>query len=132
MSSLPFGSRLQTSALLRPYLRLVGSEAVAPTPDESSKTAVIAYLAANRSGNGEMLRKASASARKSGGQLYAVIVDLPHARFGKAQVRALIDDLILASLLGAKIVRLESSDMVGELLRLAGQCHVCRIYVTRS
>ena len=130
--------RLETKLIARPHLRLVGGDrtnhidAIIRTPDESPKTAVMSCLVAGSCGNRELLRKASAAARKNGGQLYAVIVDSPRARPGKAQFRALIADLFLASSLGARALRLESSDVVGALLRFARQCHVGRIFVARE
>ena len=48
------------------------------------------------------------------------------------RVRTLIDDAILATHLGAKIVWLDSSDLVGELLQFARQSRVGRIFVTRN
>ena len=131
-------SGLQDSSMAQPNLRLVRSDcrshiqAIVRTPDESPKTAVMVCLTARSSGNSELLRKAYGGARQHGGEFYAVIVDSPHTRFGKAQVRALIDDAILASFFGAKIVRLESSDLVGALLRFARRCNVGRIFVTRD
>ena len=131
-------SGLQDSSMAQPNLRLAGSDrknhlqAIVRTPDESSKAAVMACLTARSSGNSELLRKASAAAREHGAEFYAVIVNSPHTRFGKAQVRALIDNIILASYFGAKIVQLESSDVVGALLRFARQSNVDRIFITRS
>jgi K+-sensing histidine kinase KdpD len=132
------GAWLEAKSIARPSLRLVDSDqisqirAIVRTPDESRKAAVMSCLGAGSSGNSELLRKASAAPHKNGGQLYAVIVDSPHARLGKAQFRALIVDLFLASSLGAKVVRLESSDVLGALLRFARQCHVGRIFVMRE
>lgn len=131
-------SGLQDSSMAQPNLRPVRSDcrshlqAIVRTPDESPKTAVMVCLTARSSGNSELLRKASAAAREHGAEFYAVIVNSPHTRFGKAQVRALIDDIILASYFGAKIVQLESSDVVGALLQLAGQSNVSRIFITRN
>jgi len=131
-------SRLRADSMAQPNLRLAEGDrrnhlrAIVQTPDESPKTAVMACLTARSSGNSELLRKASAAAREHGAEFYAVIANSPHTRFGKAQVRALIDDLILAGYFGAKIVRLESSDVVGELLQLARQSNVGRIFITRS
>ena len=130
--------RLEAKSIARPHLRLVGGDrtnhiqAIIRTPDESPKTAVMSCLVAGSCGNSELLRKASAAARKNGGRLYTVIVDSPHTRPGKAQFRALIDDLFLASSLGARAVRLESYDAVGALLLFARRCHVGRIFVTRE
>ncbi len=93
---------------------------------------MIACLTTSRSGNGELLRKAHRAARENGAGFYAVFVDSPRSRIGMAEVRALIDDAILASYLGAKIVWLESTDTVGELLELARQSHVGRIFVSRG
>ena len=124
--------------MAQPNLRLARSDrrnhlqAIVRTSDESPKTAVMACLTARSSGNGELLRKASTAAREHGAEFYAVIVNSLHTRFGKAQARALIDDKILASYFGAKIVRLESSDVVGALLQLANQSNVGRIFITRS
>lgn len=122
-------SRPPANSVAKPYLRLVESYR---TPDESPGTAVIACLKASRSGNSELLRKAHRAARESGARLYAVFVDSLRTRFGRARVRALIDDAILASYLGAKIVWLESTDTVGELLQLARQSHVGPIFVSET
>jgi K+-sensing histidine kinase KdpD len=93
---------------------------------------VIACLSANGSGNGELLRRASAAAREQTGQFYAVFVDSARTRFGNADVQALMEDAILASYLGARIIWLKSSDVVGELLRFASQSRVGRVFVTRN
>ena len=79
-------SHLPATSVAKPYLRLVDK------PDESPGTAVIACLTASRSGNSELLRKAHRAARESGARLYAVFVDSLRTRFGRARVRALIDD----------------------------------------
>ena len=131
-------SRLRADSMAQPNARLAGSDrrnhlrAIVRIPDESPKTAVMACLTARSSGNSELLRKASAAAREHGAEFYAVIANSPHTRFRKAQVRELIDDIILAGYFGAKIVRLESSDVVGELLQLARQSNVGRIFITRN
>jgi K+-sensing histidine kinase KdpD len=131
-------SCLRPDSMAQPNAKLAGSDrrnhlrAVVQTPDGSPKTAVMACLTARSSGNSELMRKASAAAREHGAEFYAVIANSPHPRFGKAQVRELIDDIILAGYLGAKIVRLESSDVVGELLQLARQLNVGRIFITRD
>ena len=54
------------------------------------------------------------------------------ARFEKVQVRRLVDDAVLGSDLGAKIVWLDSSDVVGELLQFARQSDIGRIFVARN
>jgi K+-sensing histidine kinase KdpD len=114
-------------SVCQPNLRLVTSD----TRDRAN-TAVMACLSASTSGNSELLRKASAAARENGGDFYAVMVDSPRHRFGNARVRALIDDAILASYLGAKVVWLESSDVVGALLQFARQSDIGRIFVARN
>jgi K+-sensing histidine kinase KdpD len=43
-----------------------------------------------------------------------------------------VDDAVLASRLGAKILWLDSPDMVGSLLRLADQFHIGRVFVPRQ
>jgi K+-sensing histidine kinase KdpD len=43
-----------------------------------------------------------------------------------------VDDAVLASRLGAKILWLDSPDMVGSLLRLANQFHIGRVFVPRQ
>ncbi len=83
-------------------------------------------------GNSEVLRKASAAARENDSEFYAVLIDPPRMGFGNARVRALVDDAILASYLGAKIIWLESSDVVGELLQFARQSSTCQFFVARS
>ena len=92
----------------------------------------MACLTLSSSGNSELLRKASAAAHENDGEFYAVLADSPRTRFGKGRVRTLIDDAILASYLGAKIVLLESFDVVGELLRFAQQSDIGRIFVARN
>ncbi len=80
--------------------------------------------------NADLLRKAQLAARESGGAFYAVLLDSPRTRFGKVQADAL-DDVILASYFGAKIVWLKSSDVVDELLRFARKTETGRIFVAR-
>jgi K+-sensing histidine kinase KdpD len=92
----------------------------------------MACLVAGNSGNAELLRKASEAACKHNGELYAVVVDSHRSRFDKEQVHGLVDDAILSSDLGAKIVWLDSPDVVGELLKFAQQFRIGRIFVTRS
>jgi len=92
----------------------------------------MACLSARGSSNGELLRRASAAAREQHSQFYAVFVDSARTRFGNADVQALIEDAILATYLGARIVWLKSSDVVGDLLRFASQSRVGRVFVTRK
>jgi len=120
-------SRSLTDSIAPPNLRLVTND-----PSHRAKTAVMACLTARSSGNSELLRKASAAARENDGEFYAVMADSPRSRFGNARVRALIDDAILASYLGAKVIWLESSDAVGELLQFARQSDIGRIFVARN
>lgn len=130
-------SRLPFDSIREPNLRLVSRDRVPAlvstrVSEESAKTAVMACLSARSFGNREMLLKASAAARKHGGEFYAALIDSPHTRFGTAQGRTLIDDAILAGSLGAKIVRLDSYDIVGELLNFARHSHIGRIFVARN
>lgn len=120
-------SRSLTDSIAPPNLRLVTND-----PSHRAKTAVMACLTARSSGNSELLRKASAAARENDGEFYAVLADSPRGRFGNARVRTLIDDAILASYLGAKVIWLESSDTVGELLQFARQSDIGRIFVARN
>ena len=92
----------------------------------------MACLSARGSNNGDLLRRASAAAREHDGQFYAIFVNSPRTRFGNADVQALIEDAILASHLGARVVWIELSDVVGELLRFASQSRVGRVFVTRN
>ena len=92
----------------------------------------MACVSACSSGNPQLLLEASAAARERGGEFYAVLVDWPQTRPGKTQVRTLVDDAILASYLGAKIVWLDSSDRVEELLKFARRTRIGRIFVLRS
>jgi K+-sensing histidine kinase KdpD len=124
--------RLRDYPTVQPNLRLVAGGTPARSSLESAKSAVMACLTATGSGNGELLRKAQSAALESGGEFYAVLIDPPRMLFGKAQLRALIDDAILAGYLGARIVWLESSDVVGEVLQLAHQSGVGRIFVSRN
>jgi K+-sensing histidine kinase KdpD len=137
-SVVSFNSYLRADSIAQPSLKLRGSEAVNSSPvalqvpAQSSKTAVMACLTPTDCGNSELLRKAHRAALENGGEFYAVLSGSRRSRFAKAQVRTLLDDAILASYLGAKIVWLESSDVVGDLLQLARQSQVGRIFVTRN
>ena len=126
-ASIPSTSHSPTDSIAQPNLRLVTND-----PSHRAKTAVIACLTSHSSGHSELLRKASAAARENGGEFYAVLADSPRSRFGNARVRTLIDDAILATYLGAKIIWLESSDIVGELLKFARQSGIGRIFVARN
>ncbi len=124
-------------SIRQPNLRLVPRDPIIDpsiyrSSEESTRIAVMACLVAGNSGNAELLRKASAAAREHNGELYAVVVDSHRTRFDKEQVRQLIDDAVLGKDLGAKIVWLDSSDVVEELLRVARQFRVGRIFVTRN
>jgi K+-sensing histidine kinase KdpD len=123
----PFRSRSRTDSIAQPNLWLVTDD-----PNHRAETAVMACLTASSSGNSELLRKAAVAARENHGEFYAVLVDSPRHRFGNARVRTVIDDAVLSSYLGAKIILLESSDVVGELLQLARQSGIGRIFVARS
>jgi K+-sensing histidine kinase KdpD len=116
-------------SIRQPNLRLVPRD---PIIDLSTRSAVMACLVAGNSGNAELLRKASEAAREHNGELYAVLVDSHRTRFHKVQIRGLIDDAVCAKDLGAKIVWLDSSDVVGELLQAARQFRIGRIFVTRN
>jgi K+-sensing histidine kinase KdpD len=135
-SIIPSKSLLRADSFSQPNLRLVANEkrilATARTEKQLPRTAVMACLSARGSSNGELLRRASAAAREQHGQFYAVFVDSARTRFGNADVQALIEDAILASYLGARIVWLKSSDVVGDLLRFASQSRVGRVFVTRK
>ena len=124
---IPSRSRSRSDSIAKPNLRLVTND-----PSHRAKTAVMACLTARSSGNSELVRKASAAAREDDGEFYAVLADSPRTRFRNARARTLIDDAILASYLGAKIIWLESSDVVGELLRFAQQSDIGRIFVARN
>jgi K+-sensing histidine kinase KdpD len=137
MASTASTSRLRVNSTGQPNLRLISSDGlndldVTRASAQSAKTAVIACLTGCSLDNSNLLHKASVAARERDGKFYAVVIDSPQSRFGMAQVRTLIDDAILASHLGAKIVWLESSDRVGDLLRLARQLRIGRIFVHRS
>jgi K+-sensing histidine kinase KdpD len=120
-------SRSHADSIARPNLRLVTSDT-----DHRANTAVMACLTFNSPGNSEVLRKASAAARENDCEFYAVLADPPRMRFGNARVRTLVDDAILASYLGAKILWLKSSDVVAELLHFAQQSGIGRIFVART
>ena len=92
----------------------------------------MAYLTPGKNGNERLLRKAKDAASESGGELIAVYIDTPRLLGGVANPRALIDDLILAGTLGARIVWLESRDPADELLKFAAKSGVSRIFVRRS
>lgn len=127
MASIITGSRSRTDSISQPNLRLITAET-----NHHAKTAVMACLNASSYGNSELLRKAAAAARENNSGFYAVLLDSPRTRFGNARVRTVIDDAILASYLGAKIIWLESSDVVGKLLQFARQSDIGRIFVARD
>ena len=130
-----FRSRSSTDSSAQPNLRLVTTDQASRTLDlsaRSPKTAVLACLTTSSSGNSELLRKASMAARENRVEFYAVLADPQRSVFGKARVRTLIDDAILASYLGARIIWLESSDVVGELLQFARLSGIGRIFVARN
>ena len=124
-------SRSLIDSIGQPNLRLVRSDPARALdlPAQSPKTAVMACIAAGSVGNGELLRKASVAARETSGEFYAVLIASPRDRLRTPGVRALIDDAIFASHVGARIIWLESSDVVGELLRFAQQSDIGRIFV---
>jgi len=129
--------RSHADPVVQPNLRLVGdrtnrAEAPVGAPDESPRSAVIACLTARSSSNGDLLRKARLAARENDGELYAVLVDSPRTRLGRVQAGALLDDVILASYLGAKIVWMKSSDVVSELIEFGRLSRVGRIFVARN
>jgi K+-sensing histidine kinase KdpD len=124
-------------SIRQPNLRLVPRDAISHpsiyrVSEESTRTAVMACLVAGNSGNAELLRKASPAAREHNGELYAVVVDSHRTRFDKMLVRRLVEDVALGKDLGAKIVWLDSSDVVGELLQVARQFRIGRILITRN
>ena len=130
-------SSSRAASIRQPNLRLVPrapiiDPSIYRQTEQSTRTAVMACLVAGNPGNTELLRKASAAAREHNGELYAVVVDSHRTRFDKVQVRGLVDDAVLGKDLGAKIVWLDSSDVVGELLQFARQFRIGRIFVTRN
>jgi K+-sensing histidine kinase KdpD len=129
MASIITGSRSRTDliSISQPYLRLITAQT-----NHRARAAVLACLNTSSYGNGELLRKASAASRENNGEFYAVLFDSPRTRFGNARIRTVIDDAILASYLGAKIIWLESSDVVGKLLQFARQSDIGRIFVARD
>ena len=129
-SVISFRPDLRTDSVAQRTLRIFGSEPVNNL--QAPKPAVMAFLTANGSVNNELLNKAHRAAHEYGGEFFAVLVDPRRSRFVKAQVRTLVDEAVLASYLGAKIIWLESSDVVGELLRRARESNVGRIFVARS
>jgi K+-sensing histidine kinase KdpD len=128
------GSSSQLDSIGRPGLRLVANRlahlATVPVCDNSPKTAVLACITPG-SLNRELLRKASIAARDQNGELYAAIVS-PLTRFAKTELRALVDDAVFATQLRAKILWLDSPDEVAELLQLANQFRIGRIFVLRQ
>jgi K+-sensing histidine kinase KdpD len=119
-------------SIRQPNLRLIPRDLTSRSSEQSARTAVMACLVAGSSGNTQLLHKASQAAREHNDELYAVVVDSHRTRFDKEQVRGLIDDTVLGKDLGAKIVWLDSSDVVGELLQFARQSRIGRIFVTRD
>ena len=126
-STIPSRSRSFTDSIAKPNLRLITNDL-----DHRAKTAVMACLTASSVSNSELLRQASAAARANDGEFYAVLAEPSRYRFRKGGVRTLIDDAILACYLGARIIWLESSDVVGELLNFARQSSIGRIFVARN
>ena len=129
-------SRLCAGTTGHRNLRLVASDcgsplAIAGTSEQSPKTAVMACLTARSSRSNELLRRASAAAREDNGEFYALMVN-SRTRFGKVELRSLVNDAVFASHLGAKMLWLDSPDVVGSLLRLAHQLRVGRIFVVRN
>lgn len=124
-SVIPF-RRSHDEPMAPPSIRSIASVPELP------KTAVVACLNADSSGDSELLRKARRAAQESDGEFYAVLVDSPHTRFGRVEAGTLLDDVIRASYFGAKIVRLKSSDVVGELIQFGRQSRVGRIFITRT
>ena len=126
-------SRAHSNA--HPRLRLIVGDpnhrTTAPACDQSPKSAVLACLTARGSGNRELLRRASAAAREHNGEFYAVVVS-SRTRVGKMQLRSLVDDAVLASRLGAKILWLDSPDAVGGMMQLANQFRIGRVFVPRQ
>jgi K+-sensing histidine kinase KdpD len=135
MSAITSSSSLAAS-IHQPNLRLVPRDPINPSiygsSERSTRTAVMACLVAGNSGNTELLRRASVAAREHNGELYAVLVDSHRTRFDKEQVRGLVDDAVFGKDLGAKIVWLDSTDVVGELLQVARKFRIGRIFVTRN
>ena len=126
-------SQSRGDSIRRPNLRLVSADYTATEASrQSAKIAVIACLCAGSSYNDEVLLKASAATLERDGEFCAVVLDSPRTRFKRGQVRTLIDAAILATSLGAKIVWLDSSDQVDELLRFARQSRVGRIFLARN
>lgn len=124
---------LDTAASPRPNLRLVHSErGPLLAAAKSNDHAVVAYLAPGKHGNETLLRKAMNAANELDGEFYAVYVNTPRIVGGLRNPRILIDDLVLAGVLGAKIVWLESRDPASALLGFARKSGVERIFVARS
>jgi K+-sensing histidine kinase KdpD len=134
----PFKSSSQPASISQPSLRLIAggrgnqADAIVRAPARFTNTAVLACLTAANAGNGELLLKAHAAAREHRDRFYAAFVDSPRSRLGNAERRTLIEDAVLAGYLGAKIVWLDSSDMVGELIQVARQSGVGRIFIARA
>jgi K+-sensing histidine kinase KdpD len=121
----------------RPELRIV--RRTHPTPESDTlpnsdevPSPVVACVATHDPGNELLLSKAKSAATARGADFYAVFVNSSHLLFNKKVARLLIDDLILAGALEAKIVWLESRDGAGETLNFARKVHADRILVRRS
>ena len=127
-------SSSRADSIGHPRLRLVTGDAAhrttTPVLEQSPKTGVLACLTADTN-NGEVLRKASTATRERNGEFYAAIFS-PRGRLGKMELRSLVDDAVLASRLGAKILWLDSPDEVGGLLQLANRFRIGRIFVRRQ
>jgi K+-sensing histidine kinase KdpD len=123
---------LKTAPSPRSNLRLVHRERRCESALAANRNAVLAYLTLGKDGNENLLRKAMRAAAGLGGDFFAVYVDTPRIVSGLGNPRTLIDDLVMAGALGAKIVWLESRDPAAALLEFANKSGVARIFVARS
>ncbi|MGH7932311.1 MAG: universal stress protein [Candidatus Binataceae bacterium] len=96
---------------------------------------IMVCLSSNPAGREELLRKAARSAARMNADWYAVHVETPAESLQKistADFRALLDNISLASDLGAETVWLKSVDVVRALLDFAREHKITRIIVGRT
>lgn len=96
---------------------------------------VMVCLSSNPRGSGELLRKAARMAARMDANWYAVHVETPAESVQKistSDFRALLDNINLASDLGAEVVWLKAGDVVKALLDFAREKKITRIVAGRT
>lgn len=96
---------------------------------------VMVCLSSNPAGSQELLRRAARTATQLNAEFHAVHVETPAEslqRISTADFRALLDNINLASDLGAEVTWLKAADVCGAILDFAAQRHVTRIVIGRT